>query len=224
MKYRTPRIVSITRIVNASLLLFLVAVLVACTSVYYSAMERVGIEKRDLLVKRVTGVQDEQIAAKKQFESSLEELSDLINFQGGELERKYRSIKSAYEKSEDKAKSVSNKIDSVESVAEDLFREWAKELKEYSNESLRQKSRVKLERTRERYKPLIAAMRKSEAKMPPVLSALKDQVLYLKHNLNAEAIAALKTELSGIETDVASLIREMDVSIREAERFLSSTN
>ena len=66
------------------------------------------------------------------------------------------------------------------------------------------------------------AMRRAEQKMAPVLTAFKDQVLYLKHNLNAQAIASLQSELSSIESDVVQLIREMEASIREADTFISA--
>ena len=69
---------------------------------------------------------------------------------------------------------------------------------------------------------LIGAMKRAERKIDPVLAAFRDQVLYLKHNLNAQAIASLQSELASIETDVAKLIKEMEASIKEADAFISS--
>jgi hypothetical protein len=63
-------------------------------------------------------------------------------------------------------------------------------------------------------------MKRAEAKVDPVLSAFRDQVLFLKHNLNAQAIASLHKELASVEVDVTSLINEMEVSIAEADRFI----
>jgi hypothetical protein len=65
-------------------------------------------------------------------------------------------------------------------------------------------------------------MKRAERKIDPVLNAFRDQVLYLKHNLNAQAIASLQSELVSIESDVARLIQEMDASIREANSFIAS--
>jgi len=61
-------------------------------------------------------------------------------------------------------------------------------------------------------------------KIDPVLTAFRDQVLFLKHNLNARALAALQNELDAIQTDVASLIREMEASIAEANAFIDAMN
>ena len=52
------------------------------------------------------------------------------------------------------------------------------------------------------------------------LAAFNDQVLFLKHNLNAQAVASLEGELSRIRQDVDSLIREMERSIAASEAFL----
>lgn len=44
-------------------------------------------------------------------------------------------------------------------------------------------------------------MHDAEDRMEPVLQAFEDQVLYLKHNLNAQAIGALENELATIRQD-----------------------
>ncbi len=51
---------------------------------------------------------------------------------------------------------------------------------------------------------------------------MQDQVLYLKHNLNAKALDVLKTEIGSIEADVISLIESIETSLRESERFTDS--
>lgn len=200
--------------------LSLVLTVVACQSAYYRTLESLGIEKRDVLVDRVEDARDSQVEAKEQFASALEEFSALMNFDGGELEARYKSLNSAFERSEAQADEVRQRIEAVEDVAEDLFDEWEDELQQYSDASLRRQSARQLADTRARYQQLIRAMRKVETRIEPVLAAFRDQVLFLKHNLNAKAVASLQGELSGIETDVARLIREMEASIREAEKFV----
>jgi hypothetical protein len=65
-------------------------------------------------------------------------------------------------------------------------------------------------------------MKRAEAKMPPVLTAFRDQVLFLKHNLNARAIASLEGTFGELEGEVAALIRDIDASIQESGRFLAT--
>ena len=191
-----------------------------CDTVYYNTMEAFGKHKRDILVERVAGARDSQAEAKEQFKSALEEFSNVLNFDGGELEAGYNKLNAEYEKSEARASTVRNRIKDVKNVATALFREWAGELQEYSNERLRRVSEQKLDQTRRRYEQLIGAMERAESKIGPVLTAFHDQVLFLKHNLNAQAIASLQQELGIIEDDIASLIEEMEKSIEEADAFV----
>jgi len=193
-----------------------------CESAYYKTMETMGYQKRDIMVDRVQDARDAQEQAKEQFESALEKFSSVLGFRGGDLEKKYDQLKAEYEESVIKADAVRNRIASVEDVAEDLFAEWQQELNQYTNSRLKQSSARKLRETKSKYTQLIAAMKRAERKMDPVLSAFQDQVLYLKHNLNAQAIASLQSELASIETDVAGLIKEMVASIKEADRFINS--
>jgi len=183
-------------------------------------MEKVGYHKRDILVDRVGKARDAQQEGKEQFKSSLEQFSNVLNFKGGALEDKYNKLNDEYEDSEEAADDVRNRIDSVESVAEDLFEEWEEELEQYSSASLKRDSSQKLRKTRKQYKKLIRAMRRAEQKMDPVLKAFKDQVLYLKHNLNAKAILSLKKELRSVKSNISALVKDMEKSIHEADLFI----
>jgi len=195
-------------------------ILSGCQSAYYSTLEKAGFHKRDILVERVGKARDAQQEGKDQFKSALEKFSSVLNFKGGELEDKYNQLNDEYEDSEDAAEDVRDRIDAVESVAEALFEEWEEELTQYSNASLKQDSQAKLRNTRSRYKKLITAMRRAEKKMDPVLKAFKDQVLYLKHNLNAKAIMSLQKELRSVKSNIAALVKDMEKSIREADTFI----
>jgi hypothetical protein len=193
-----------------------------CESAYYKTMETMGYHKRDIMVDRVSEARDAQEEAKEQFESALEKFSSVLGFKGGSIQEKYDRLKDEYEKSDAKAAAVRSRIAAVEDVAEDLFAEWQEELNQYTSSSLKQSSARKLRETQKKYAQLIGAMKRAEGKIDPVLSAFRDQVLYLKHNLNAQAIASLQSELTSIETDVARLIKEMETSIIEANTFISS--
>jgi hypothetical protein len=199
-----------------------IALLASCQSAYYDALEQFGIEKRDLLVTRVEGAKASQQAAKEQFESALQAFQSVVDFEGGELEARYDELNAEYEQSEIRAEAVSEHIDAVEDVAEALFDEWRAELDEYSNPELRADSAAKLEATEQRYEELMQAMRLAEERMEPVLAAFRDQVLALKHNLNAQAIASLRDERTVVEADIADLIEQMNDAIRKAEAFLGT--
>ena len=201
-----------------------VVILAGCSSVYYGTMEKFGYHKRDILVDRVQDARDAQQEAKKQFESVLEQFIAVVGFEGGELEETYKHLKADLSRSENKARAVHARIKDVEDVAQALFREWESELDDYTNAKLKRLSKRKLEQTQERYAQLISTMHRVEGKIEPVLVAFRDQVLFLKHNLNAQAVASLESELASVRTDVATLLKAMETSIAEANDFIETMN
>jgi hypothetical protein len=203
------------------LLVTAIFVITGCQSTYYKTMEVFGYEKRDIMVDKVQETRDAQEQAQKQFVSALDQLTELTNYKGSDLEKQYNKLKDQYQKSQSKAAAVSGKIAQVEQVSKDLFKEWNQEIKQYTNENLKQSSIESLNKTQEKYEGLIVAMKRAESKIPPVLNALKDQVLFLKHNLNAQAVASLQSELTTIENDVEMLIKEMQAAISEADAFIA---
>ena len=207
--------------VRLPLVLSLLLVLAGCKSANYAFWKKLGYEKRDILVDRVEEAKKSQETAKEQFKTTLQRFQDLTNFQGGDLEAKYKKLDSEYMRCSDRAADVSQRIRDIDSVAQDLFKEWKSELAEYQNPALRRTSEQKLNDSHARYDQLLAAMKKSEAKMQPVLQAFHDQVLFLKHNLNAAAISSLQTTAAGIDADVQALIKDMEASINEANQFIS---
>lgn len=202
-------------------ILLVLIVTAGCESTYFSTMERFGVEKRQILVDRVVDARDTQQDAQTQFASALEEYSALLNFDGGDLQTVYTSLRDEYEVSEGTAKRVRNRIAAIERVADALFDEWQEELELYSNDALRRDSERKLRETQRRYDTLLRSFQKAEQRMTPVLDTLRDNVLFLKHNLNASAIGALQGELGNIESDIAALINDMNDAIAESNAFIA---
>ncbi|MDW7773362.1 MAG: DUF2959 domain-containing protein [Desulfobulbaceae bacterium] len=204
------------------LFIFYLLLTAGCQQVYYTTLEKAGIHKRDLMVNRVEDARDAQEEVKEQFQSALEQFTSVVTVKGGDLQQKYEQLDRVYVKSKEKADLVHKRIADVEKVSGALFDEWEDELREYSNTRLREDSRAKMNATRRDYERLIKAMKSAEKKIHPVLTAFHDQVLYLKHNLNAQAISSLQNELVAIEDNVAGLVKEMEASIREAEQFIAA--
>ncbi|WP_339066112.1 DUF2959 domain-containing protein [Teredinibacter turnerae] len=198
-----------------------VGALSACSSAYYGTMEKFGVYKRDIMVDRVQDARRAQDDGEEQFTSALEAFKSVHEFDGGKLEKVYNTLNDEYEDSREAAEDISERIDAIESVANAMFREWRKELGEYSSDSLRKKSELRLKQTQVRYEELIAAMHQTESRMEPVLALMLDQVLFLKHNLNAQAIQSLKTEVPKIDADVDRLLNAMQEAIAQADAFVA---
>ncbi|WP_319535925.1 DUF2959 domain-containing protein [uncultured Vibrio sp.] len=198
--------------------------LTGCQSAYYSAMEQVGYHKRNIMVDRVEDAKESQQDAQEEFTSALEALSALTNFDGGELEDVYNNINDKYEDSEKAAQDVRDRIAAIEDVSDALFEEWQDELDLYTSTKLRRSSEQKLRETKASYKTMLSAMKRAEQKMTPVLNTLRDNTLYLKHNLNASAIGSLQGEFSNLEQDIQYAIKQMNAAIAESDKFLQKLN
>lgn len=220
---RNPR-----RIIAWAVLLGALVLVTACEGCrrevrqqYYLYWEKLGREKREMLVKRVGKARGAQEEAQEQFEDALEQFQALVGHQGGELEKMYVQLKGEYDSAESRAKNVRQRIVKVENVAEALFQEWREEIAQFERAEYKQQSEEKLRATKARYDQLLAVMKRASASMDPVLTKLRDQVLFIKHNLNAQALGSLSQEAELLETDVSQLIQDMQTSIKEAEKFIS---
>lgn len=187
---------------------------------YYDTLDKVGVERREVLVNRVDNAREAQEKAQKQFRDALEEFQALVGSSGGELEAKYEKLRGEYENAKSRADAVHEKIAAVRKVGTSLFKEWEVEIGQYTDASLAKESRRELGETRKRYEQLVGVMDKAAAKMDPVLAKFRDQVLFLKHNLNAKVLGSLEGTAATLETDVSTLIEEMQASIREADAFI----
>jgi hypothetical protein len=210
------------RALNIVLPGLLLCTLAGCQSAYYAAWQKLGYEKRDILVSRVQKTAEAQTAAKQQFQTTLDQFKGITHFNGGDLEAEYKKLNADYEDCKSRADSVVNEIASVDKVATAMFDEWNSELSEYSDPKLKESSQQKLNDSKARYKQLLTLMLKSADTMTPVLTKFHDNVLYLKHNLNASAIASLQGTSVEIDTNVQNLVQQMDASITEAQSFIEN--
>ena len=203
-------------------LLVLLSLLAGCKSAYYSAWEKFGVYKRDLLKRNVQAARDEEKAASEQFKDALTRLKEMYGFQGGDLEKTYNTMQKDYDRSVERANAVHKRVKDVDTVANDLFKEWQKEIGEISSEKLRADSQQKLHETQRHYDEMFAALKRAEKSMDPVLTRFHDQTLYLKHNLNAAAIASLKGESTDIQNEISRLLQDMNQAIARADQFINT--
>jgi hypothetical protein len=200
------------------------AALLGCQKTYYTMLEQVGVEKRELLSERIGRAKDSQKEAQEEFRDALEKFQAVTGHRGGDLEDRYDRLRGAYERSEEQAEEVSARIEAVESVANALVDEWKDELDRYRDRGLRRRSEARLHQTERELDRLLGAMHRAERSLEPVLEKLEDRVLYVKHNLNAAALSGLREDLPELQRDIDRLVREMQESIAEADRFIAQND
>ncbi|MCA9311322.1 MAG: DUF2959 family protein, partial [Phycisphaerales bacterium] len=122
MRYSTPIVLSLA--VAAACLL------PACGKAYMAAAEAFGYEKREMLTDRVEAARDQQMEAREQFESALDEFRALTGPIDEDLEELYDRLDKQLDRSRSKASGVRSRIAKVEEVADDIRVERAIEDKD----------------------------------------------------------------------------------------------
>jgi hypothetical protein len=211
----------VRRVVSLSLIVFAL-LLSGCQSTYYKAMSTLGKEKRDILVQRIKDAKKDQDQTKQQLQTTMESFQALTGFKGGSLEKSYKRLNSDYESAASQAGKLHDKIQSIDQVSNDLFKEWQGEINAMDNGKLKSQDGVMLRNAKTRQATYMRAMHRTEDQIAPVLKAFHDQVLFLKHNLNARAIGSLKSTSAGLQNDVAGLVQSIDASSQEADKLISS--
>ncbi|MGI9236086.1 MAG: DUF2959 family protein [Woeseiaceae bacterium] len=208
------------QILRIAAILFLFSGLAGCASVQYSALEKVGVHKRDILVDRVEDARDAQADTRENLVSAYEELSSLIGYEGGELQDKYEQLSDAVDDAGDATEELDDRLVAIDRVSKDLFDEWESELDLYTNQRLRADQADKLALARRQFGQMRSRMQKARDRVDPVMAVLTDNVLFLKHSLNAQALTALRGQAATLENQVDVLIRDMQLAIDEADAFI----
>lgn len=191
-------------------------------SAYYQSRETLlGHHKRDIVVMQVDQACDSLKESRDQFIDALEKFKSVARHDQTPLELRYQQLKKRYDICRHKADQVGQRIQAIEEVSNALFAEWEAELALYSSRALKVRSQQQLKKSRMQYGRLLKALQMAESRMNPVLAAFQDQVLFLKHNLNAHAIAALRHEFIEMGLDISKLIEVMEKTIAEASLFVS---
>lgn len=156
------------QIVRTGVVCALFVALTGCASVQYSALEKVGIHKRDILVDRVEDARDAQTETREQLVSAYEELSELVGHEGGDLEDKYDRLSKEVERSRDETGDLDEHLSDIDRVSEDLFDEWQSELELYSSAALRSDQEQKLKLARRQYSAMRERMQTARNRVDPV--------------------------------------------------------
>jgi hypothetical protein len=206
-----------------TLVLLLPALVISsCNSIYYAAMEKLGREKRDILVKRILTVKKDQQETGEQLKSTLDVFKEVTGFDGGNLEKTYNRLHDSLEHCKDRAKELHDHVNSVDDVAKRMFSEWKGEINDMRNVTLKRQSQTLLTNAQRQHSGYMRQMRATETKINPVLQAFNDQVVFLKHNLNARAISSLKKTSVDLDLQANDLIGEINESSNEADQYIKT--
>ncbi len=204
-------------------LLFLVVTLLAgCATVYYATWEQLGKEKRDLLKDNVLAARLEQRETRQEFRDALTQLRSTYEVPSTRLQAVYEELKRHQKRLTRRYNDLEGRIAKLNTIATDLFSEWREEAESISNREFHRRSLEQLAEARARYRHMQTALAQTQNRCRPVLNQFNEYVLFLKHNLNAQALGALHGEAQEIIEGLGNLIEELNNSISETDAFIAT--
>jgi ATP-dependent protease HslVU (ClpYQ) peptidase subunit len=201
-------------------LLTTVLILAGCTRTYDTTAELFGKKKKDVLVDRIVAARNAQFDARDQFAAALDQLLSVAGYKGTSLEDEYSALNSQYNRCRSQTNNVESRLADARRAARSLFHQWENELDQYSSAVVRRSSEEKLKDMQMRYENVVYALEKARDKLYPALTALKDQVLLVRHNLNAQTALSSGEEMAIAEKEISALLQEIDRATADADSFV----
>jgi hypothetical protein len=128
----------------------------------------------------------------------------------------YNSLQKEMENTEKRRATIGEVAATMSAEADTLFKQWTDSAAAIENADLRKKSEERLAATKASYAEIGTVGQKASDLYGPFMKDLQDQVTFLGHDLNAEAVASLKPEAAKINEAASKLIQSIDDTITTA--------
>ncbi len=192
------------------------------TGAYYSAMDKVGYERREILADRLQDARASQLEAKEQLGRALSSLRRIDTVPVSGLEDLHADLKHQAGDTKDALNDLRSNIASVDSVARSMFSQWGDDLARINDDTVRRQSAAKMRETQQDYNQLSASLRDTEHRLANVVPALQDQVIVLETSLRAGIRPGKTATLQEVRDQVSSLIEDLQGSIDRTQHFIDA--
>jgi len=210
----------VSKVLLRLLALIPLLVLGSCQAMYLGTLEQFGFEKREILCERIEAASDAIVILEQRLDETFSVYREAIHQEGGNLSASQKRFSNFYDKTEDAASEFNSRIEKVQAVANAMFEEWNAESGEIIDTELRRKSRSNYTRALTRYGNLLRSMRAVQAETDPILTRLRDHVLFMKLNLHPNAYAPLRSTEDDFVASAVAVSETMKATIEEATNFL----
>lgn len=198
----------------AALALSLVAGACATTS------QSASIQQVDDLVTRVEEIHGDARAAKESVYEAILALRPVVTPAAGQPMTLFEGFLTAVDASDASAQSLAASIGPMEQSARRVFAKWERDLIQFESESLRARSRDRMESTRASYKEVLQAAQAAHEAHVGFNAALHDITLFLAHDYNAAAIGALQTDATALRERAKELGRVLERCMVAADSYV----
>ena len=186
-----------------------------------SAFAQEGHKQTDRLIKRANDTLKSIGETKEQLQTTLAIYNSM--FKGsGDTRRIHKDLTKAIENTLKRREDVRKKVAAMENEAHTFFAEWTESLDTISSESLRQRSKERLDATRHRYGKILSEGRRAGADFEPLMGGLRDQVIYLGYDLNPSAVASLESDAAQLNAQAKTLFAGIEKTQKDISDYIVS--
>jgi hypothetical protein len=187
-----------------------------------TAQSNEGVKQTERLIKASGNTVKAIGETKVQLMKTMDVYNALMADDATDRKKLYKSVQKEMDNTEKRRMKITEEAAKMKSEADTLFAQWAESAAAIENPDLRKRSEDRLEATKASYAEIEAVGQKAADLYPPFMKDLQDQITYLGHDLNAEAVASLKPEVAKLNEKAQALVRSLDDTIGTANQKISA--
>jgi hypothetical protein len=181
-----------------------------------------GVKQVERLVKASGDTVKAIGETKVQLMKTMEVYNSLFADEATDRRKIYNQIQKEMENTDRRRARISEEAAKMNAEADTLFKGWADSTAAIENPDLRERSEERLNATRASYGEIGTVGQKAADLYAPFMKALQDQITYLGHDLNPEAVASLKPDAEKLNERSDKLIQSIDDTIATANKNIGA--
>jgi hypothetical protein len=204
--------------------LAIVAALSSMGTACMSTNEKDSLEEVDNLVARVERIYVESELVRERAREAVDTLHKIVapDFEGDPVAA-YGEFVDAVERSEAQAAVFSDCIDPMKDSAASVFGQWETDINIFTSAVMRARSEERLQETRGRFEEVVASIDPTATSLGEFNAALRDHVLFLEHDFNPAAVAAIGGEVTSLTEHAEVLDTNLESCLVTTLAYVRST-
>lgn len=181
-----------------------------------------GLKRTDSLIKKAEDLVKETTSAREQIGKTLDTYNSIFAADTKDVRKAYKAVEGEMGKTEKKREDVRKNLDAMKVEADAYFASWKESLQQIGNPDLRKKSETRMGETRAKFDGILGTIGEARQAYEPFITSMKDQWVYLGHDLNPSGISSLKPEHDKLNAQGKELFGKIDASTKKATEYINS--
>jgi hypothetical protein len=196
-----------------------VAALVGTTAV--RAQQDAGVKQVEQLVKKSGSTVQAIAETKLQLQKTMDVYNSLMSTDEKNMKGNYKKLQQEMDATAKKRADIKLRADEMNAEAQTLFKSWGDSAAAIQSADLRQRSQERLDKTKASFAEIGTVGQKAVDLYDPFMKALQDQVTYLGHDLNTQAVQSLQADAAKMNEKAQTLMKSIDDTISVANKNIT---